>query len=328
MAYERAADIVQLALQLQGTWGGLTLDDIQRDFEVSRRTAERLRNAVEDVFGPLDLVDTGEPRRYWRLRISTLRSLVTVSAEELAELAAAATALERNGLEERARMLRQLADKLRALLEADALMQIEPDLQALMVAEGLAMRPGPRPLLDDGLLALLRDAIKSGRMVAFDYQAQATGQRNRRRVQPYGIIYGNRAFLVGHTERGSDLRLWRLANISAAGVTEEEFTRDPAFDLQQFARRSFGTFQEEPVPVALRFAAAVAQDVNHFVFHPNQSVARNADGSLTVRFTAGGLDEICWHLVTWGTHAAVEQPDHLRQRMSAMCATLAAHHGA
>ena len=62
------------------------------------------------------------------MRTSTLQSLITVSAEELAELAAAATVLARNGLEERANMLRQLADKLRALLEADALMQIEPDL--------------------------------------------------------------------------------------------------------------------------------------------------------------------------------------------------------
>ena len=103
---------------------------------------------------------------------------------------------------------------------------------------------------------------------------------------------------MGHTEPGSDLRLWRLANISDAGITEEQITRDPAFDLQQFAKRSFGTFQEEPVPVALQFAAQMAQDVNHFVFHPDQTVTPNADGSLTVRFTAGGLDEICWHLVT------------------------------
>ncbi len=41
-------------------------------------------------------------------------------------------------------MLRGLADKLRALLEQDAHRQVEPDLQALMLAEGLAMRPGPR----------------------------------------------------------------------------------------------------------------------------------------------------------------------------------------
>ena len=328
MAYERAGDIVRLALRLQGTWRGLTLDDIQRDFEVARRTAERLRNAVEDVFGPLELVDTGERKHHWRLRTSTLRRLITVSAEELMEIETAATAVERTGMEDRAETLRALADKLLALLETDARPQVEPDLQALMVAEGLAMRPGPRPRLDDGLLALLRDAIKRGRVVEFDYLSRSTGQRHRRQVQPYGIVYGNRAFLVGHTERGSDLRLWRLANISDAGITEEQCTRDPAFDLRQFAKRSFGTFQEEPVPVTLRFAAAVAPDVNHFVFHPDQTVTPNADGSLTVRFTAGGLDEICWHLVTWGTHATVEQPAHLRQRMSTMCATLATHHDA
>ena len=184
MAYERAGDIVRLALRLQGTWRGLTLDDIQRDFEVARRTAERLRNAVEDVFGPLELVDTGERKHHWRLRTSTLRRLITVSAEELMEIETAATAVERTGMEDRAETLRALADKLLALLETDARPQVEPDLQALMVAEGLAMRPGPRPRLDDGLLALLRDAIKSGRVVEFDYLSRATGKRNRRQVQP------------------------------------------------------------------------------------------------------------------------------------------------
>ena len=34
----------------------------------------------------------------------------------------------------------------------------------------------------------------------------------------------------------------------------------------------------------------------------------NADGTLTVRFTAGGIDEMCWHLVTWGESVTIEQP--------------------
>ena len=72
MPYDRAADIVRLAIRLQRSWRGLTLDDIQRDFRVSRRTAERLRDAVEEVFGGLETVDTGEARRHWRLRTPTL----------------------------------------------------------------------------------------------------------------------------------------------------------------------------------------------------------------------------------------------------------------
>ena len=324
MPYDRAADIVRLAIRLQGSWSGLTLDDIQREFEVSRRTAERLRDAVEDVFGPLETVDTGEARRHCRLRTRSLRHLVSLSAEELAELAAAADALDRSGLQERAAMLRRLDDKLRALLEAEALDGIEPGVQALTEAEGLAMRPGPRPRLDEGLLALLRHAITVRRVVACDY---ATG-RTRRRVAPYGLIYGNRASLVSRAEGEGGMRLWRLARMTGAELTRDPFTRDPAFDLGRFARRSFGTFQEEPVEVVLRFAASSAEDVAEFVFHPDQILARNDDGSTTVRFTAGGVEEMCWHLVTWGTAVTVEQPARLRRRLHEMCAALASHHGA
>ena len=129
---------------------------------------------MEDVFGPLETVNTGEARRHCRLRARSLRCLVSVSAEELAELSAAAAALDRAGLEERAVMLRRLDDKLRALLETEALSGIEPDVQALTEAEGLAMRAGPRPRLDQGLLALLREAITVARAVAFDYAPRGT----------------------------------------------------------------------------------------------------------------------------------------------------------
>ena len=328
MPYDRAADVVRLAIRMQGSGRGLTLDDIQREFEVSRRTAERLRDAVEDVFGPLETVDTGEAKRHCRLRTRTLRHLISISAEELAELSAAADALDRTGLAERAVMLRRLDDKLRALLEAEALSGIEPDVQALTESEGLAMRPGPRPRMDQGLLALLREAITAWRVVAFDYAARATEEASRRRVEPYGLIYGNRAFLIGRTEGEVGMRLWRLARMSAAEFTGDLFERDPTFDLHRFSRRSFGTFQEEPVAVVLRFAASVAEDVAEFVFHPDQTVEPNDDGSLTVRFTAGGIEEMSWHLVTWGTAVTVEQPVRLRWRLREMCATLAAHHGA
>ena len=64
-----------------------------------------------------------------------------------------------------------------------------------------------------------------------------------------------------------------------------------------------------------------------FVFHPEQTVERHDDGSMTVRFTAGAVDEMCWHLVTWGTAVTVEQPTRLRRRLTEMCARLASHHG-
>ena len=328
MRYERAGDVVRLAIRLQGSRGGLTVTAIQDEFSVSRRTAERMRDAVEAAFGPLEVVDadTGDRRIRWRLQSRALPPFIRVSPEELAELEATASSLERTGLEERAGGLRDLATKLRAALRRHSAEEFDSALATLMEAEGLAMRAGPRESLEEGLLSLLRNAIKAGCIVEFDYLAQWTGRRSRQRVQPYGVLYGNRAFLVGRTDWANDMRLWRLANMSDARITDETFERDPMFDLRSYAKRSFGTFQEEPVEVALRFDPNVTPDVTAFLFHPDQSVSENDDGSLTVRFTAGGINEMCWHLFTWGDSVTVERPNALRQRLAQMCSALAAHH--
>ena len=326
--YERLKDIVKLAIRMQGLRGGVTLDEIQAEFAVGRRTAERMRDAVEWAFGPLEIADGGDNKRHWRLRSDALRRLAPLSAEELAELESAAETLERTGFEARAAALRELHTKLRAAQRTDSLARIEADIEALVQAEGLAMRPGPRPSLDRDLLARLREAITTRRIVEVRYLSQSTGRRSRQRIKPYGLLYGNRAFLVGRTGwKNKNMRLWRLANMSKAQVTGESFARDPDFDLEAYARRSFGTFQEEPVDVVLRFTAEAKRDASAFLFHPSQTMQENADGTLTVRFTAGGIDEMCWHFVTWGESVTVEQPTRLRQRLAAMSVALAYHHG-
>ena len=228
MRYQRLQDIVRLAVRFQGTLGVLTLGDIEDDFAVSRRTAERLRDAVDAVFGPLELVGRADTKRHWRLRSDALRRLVSLSAEELAELNAAAASLERTGFDERAAALRELDTKLRATLRTDTLARIGSDIEALVHIEGLAMRAGPKPHLDRGLLALLREAITTRRVVEFRYLAQSTRRRSRQRVAPSGLLYGNRAFLVGRTDWSDEPRLWRLANMSEARFAFTSSKTSPA----------------------------------------------------------------------------------------------------
>ena len=327
MRYERIADIVRLAIGLQGA-GGLTLDDIGSEFEVSRRTAERMRDAVEHAFGPLEYEDGDGGKRHWKLRADALRGLIRIQADELVELETAAAEVERAGFEERAALLRDLAAKLRALAGEAERRRIEPDLEALTLAEGLAMRPGPRPKIEPGLLMTLREAIKAGRTVEFRYLGRTTGRRSRQRVQPHGILYGSRAYLVGRSDWTEDMRYWVLANMSEATLTEESFEFDEDFDLEEYAGRSFGVFQEEPAEVVLRFAPEAAVDAAAFLFHPGQQVTTGDDGSLIVRFTAGGTREMCWHLFTWGDSVTVEEPESLRVQMEEMCSLFAVHHRA
>ena len=326
MRYERVSDIVKLAIRLQGTAEGLTLDDIAAEFSVSRRTAERMRDAVEAVFGPLLVVENGDKRLHWKLDSYDIRKVARITPQELIELESAANGLDRDGLTERAAILRGLSEKLLALRKTVTSRELDSDLQLLMQAEGLAMRPGPKPRLEPGLLSLLRDAIRNQREVEFDYLSKSTGKRSRHQVQPYGILYGNRPYLVGQMSWADDTRLWRLSNISNAWCLDGTFEPDPEFDLQEYAERSFGAYQEPPFDVVWQFDAAVAEDAATFVFHPSQKLNENEDGSLTVRFQAGGMNEMCWHLFTWGDNVRIKKPERVRQHLAQMCASLASHH--
>ena len=80
MRYEGLTNIVNLAIRMQGLRSGMTLDDIRAEFGVSRRTAERMRDAVDWAFGPLDIAESDDSRRHWRLRSDALRRLVRISA--------------------------------------------------------------------------------------------------------------------------------------------------------------------------------------------------------------------------------------------------------
>ena len=131
----------------------------------------------------------------------------------------------------------------------------------LVQAEGLAMRPGPMKRLDRGLLSLLHQTITTCREeVEFCCFAQSTRRRNRQQVRPSACSMESARTWWGEPcgprSRGGGVP----RNMSEARTTGQAFERSPAFDLQRFAESSFGTFQEKPVKVVLRFDAGAARD--------------------------------------------------------------------
>ena len=50
MAYEKTFDLLDLAIWMQSTREGVSLSDIMNRFQVSRRTAERMRDMILSRF--------------------------------------------------------------------------------------------------------------------------------------------------------------------------------------------------------------------------------------------------------------------------------------
>lgn len=317
MRYEKAETVLRVALDMQASALGLSLEEIQRNYSdrpLSRRTAERLRNAVERLFPQTVQANPGEVPKRWRLPGGTVNGLAGVTAAELADLGTAISLLRRENMDAQADNAERGVAKMRALVNRPTMNRIEPDLEALTEAEGLAMRPGPRPRVNEEIIRVLREAIITRHKVRLHYVYRGSGKRGYQVVHPYGFLYGNRHYLVAWSEsdKARDFRSFALSNIQRVEPLDRSFTRKPRFSLRRYAELSFGVFQEEPVDVAWKFTPKAAADAREFLFHPTQLMEEQADGSLVVRFRAGGLLEMAWHLVTWGSEVEVVAPRRLQ----------------
>jgi predicted DNA-binding transcriptional regulator YafY len=326
MRYEKLALLLRMARLLAGNSEGMTLDEIAAEAGVDRRTAERMRDALRDLFPTMEELREGRAKRF-RIRGGLDGFLQAPTADELAELEAATRGLEGGGGEARAVLLRSLAAKIRAALRPAVRQRIDPDLEALVQTEAFVLQAGPRPLADAATLGRLRECMKAGRVCAMDYPT-AEGRTRRRAVEPYGILFGKAYYLVGPEAGKPEPVLWRLDRMRKVEIGEAAAGPPADFALAEFAARSFGAYQEEPADIALRFAPEAAADARRFLFHPAQTVEDLADGSLAVRFRSGGLLELARHLFTWGDTVEIIAPPRLRELMvGELEAALARHRG-
>ena len=317
MRYARLADLVRLALQMQGRADGMSLDDIGDAFEVSRRTAERMRDAIRDAFPQTEELSEPGGRKRWRLPPGTTGRLADPTINDLAALHRGAELARQSGDTGTADHLGMLSDRLRARLPGPSRTRLEPDIAALLEADGVALRPGPRECIPADTLDSLRQAILAGVWIEADHRARATGLLSRNaKLGPLAMLLGEgRQYLVAYSEWAKDVRLFALAGFERIELRSESFERPEGFDLSAWMQRSFGIWQEDVHDVVWRFSPDAAPDARLYLFHPTQEMTDEPDGSLTVRFRAGGLREMCWHLFRWGGEVEVLEPASLHKVM-------------
>lgn len=81
--------------------------------------------------------------------------------------------------------------------------------------------------------------------------------------------------------------------------------------MKQYLEQSFGIFNSKPEKVELLFDKSVRDDVINYHFHPTQKLKENDDGSITVKFSASGMIEICWNLYKWEDKVKIVSPKEL-----------------
>ncbi len=327
MRHEKAARLLELARRLAASAEGLTLDEMASVMQVSRRTVERMRDAVREAFPQMEEI-ADPPTVRFRIPSGLDGIFQAPTAEEFAALRAAADHFRQSGATARAGALATLETKVLSAIRAGVRRRLAPDMEALLEAETMAVHPGPRPFEDESVLGAVREAIVSMQRLRFLYDGGSTPGRERE-VTPYGLLFGRSNYLVAAESGASqEPRNWRLDRIRDVRVVPLQGIRPPDFSLAAYAARSFGIYQDAIEDVVLHILPHGAEEALGWRFHATQVLERQADGSVIARFRAAGMRELAWHLFSWGDKIRIVSPERLRDQMAEELAAAVRAHGA
>lgn len=167
---------------------------------------------------------------------------------------------------------------------------------------------------------LLKEAVESGRMVAFAYTS-AKNETLDRRVEPHTLVLkGQSWYLYGWCGSRQDFRLFKLSRMREIRVLQEGFARREVrldqWDLAEEWNRS-GT-----VEVLLRFEPGLRMVVEDR-FGVEQ-VELDEAGRVLVRFAYREDEWLYGFLLSFGPGAEVLEPPHLREILRDRASRIAA----
>ena len=304
----KTEQIIELAMMFQNSYCGLCIEDIEHHFECSRRSAERMKALLFDLFPEkVEEVPTSEKKKRWRFVKGAMNALISFTADDFANLEYL------KGLsndENKRKELDELIAKIKALTPQKNLQSLDTDVSAIMESEGFAVRQYSGVNIEPKILEELRTSMLAFKKIQFNYPVK--GEIKTITLNPYGLVIADKYYLVGYNEYVGDLRQYRVDKISNLTILDEYFEKDEKFSLTEYSNNSFGVYQEKPIDIVLEFDKSVANDVLNYHFHPTQKIKQLKNENVQVEFKSGGTYAICQELFKWGCSVKIQKPVELK----------------
>lgn len=308
--------IYELVLKLQNCGaGGMTKREIADFMGCSMKTVERKMTELERLFGTAFIRGAGYPATF-RIKSARLPKSVSFNANDVSVLRNAAAVMRNRNRSEEAGTLSLLAEKVQILLDD----RESRSSEALAGAESTVNCPAPRRKIDASTVDLIKEAIKTWTAVSIDYTVKRSRRTHTFTLCPYGILHGDRnSYLLAadYDNQGREnVHFFILSNIRKIAFADKKFIMPENFSVDDFIKDMFGMYNEEPIDVEWLFSPQVADEAAQFVFHSSQATEKRPDGSLLVRFRAGGVLDMAWHLYTWNGRVKVLKPADFWRRVA------------
>lgn len=286
---------------------GMSIQDLQDEFEVGERTIRRDIGEVKDAGYPIEC----KMGIYSINQKFTLRTLYLNDSEAVA-LLQTIDAFNQKGFPfssalgtVREKLVNCLTPQLRSVVE-----------QRLDVAD---INFAPCEISDE-LFSKLETAASAKLQVKIKYHAKTSSRKTFDRiVDPYRLVFKEKAwYLVAFCHTRNEIRIFRPDRISGIEILDSSFLIPEGFCIETFFKNSWQIGQGDPINVKIRFLPHIAHSAKQVKYHPLGEYTEMEDGSVLYKVTVKGLWEISRWALSFGSGVEVLEPIELRDLVKDM----------
>jgi predicted DNA-binding transcriptional regulator YafY len=196
----------------------------------------------------------------------------------------------------------------------------------------ISFRSTGRSVADVHVFEQLSHAVFKQVEVRFDYKKPGAARYEQRYAQPYHLgCVENLWYLFAFDLDRGQMRTFALPRIRNVRVSKTKFRRPVDFSIGRYLEQSFGVFARPTKTkhaIRIVFDSFAAPRIEERQWHPSQKIKQLRNGGIELSLTLGSLEEIERWILSWGSHAQVQKPLELQERISKTVSALAdSYHG-
>jgi predicted DNA-binding transcriptional regulator YafY len=157
-------------------------------------------------------------------------------------------------------------------------------------------------------------ATRQSQKVWMSYFAATNNSKTERVIDPYflDIYRGTNPYLIAFCNLRQSFRDFRIDRIEELKVLDTKFERDPSFNPREYLEKRFQYESgNEIFAIEIWFDATTAPFIRERRWHSSQELLEHSDGSLTLRISVSGLNDLKRWVLGYGKGAVVKSPSEL-----------------
>ena len=175
---------------------------------------------------------------------------------------------------------------------------------------------------NDAFFGILRDigtAWRDGRCARIQYRA-LNEPMTERVIEPYFIQPGaleRGTYVIAKCRLTESMRTFKIERIESIELLDEQYTVPEGFDANEYLGSSWGiTTQRKARTIKLKFNANIAPIAQETLWHPTQITQLQLDGSAVVSMKLDFTVELYAFILGWGERVEVLEPRELREKVA------------